>query len=112
MTAEGEEMTVAPARVHLKTVFRDPVNSGKTGGYKKSYKKKRPVGPASGDEIVAEKKSRITAGGGRPGKKTSTAGGQVKTTKSPQALGPGKSSAPIVHLASSGSESEDGEDTC
>ena len=73
VTEAGEEMTVAPARVNLKTVFRDPVNSGKTAGkptvVAKSYKKKRPVAPAAGDEVVAEKKPRVTAGDGRPRKK-------------------------------------------
>ena len=32
VTEAGEEMTVAPARVNLKTIFRDPVTSGRTGG--------------------------------------------------------------------------------
>ena len=45
-----------PARVQLKTAYRDPVEGGKAGG--KSYEKKRPVAPASGDKIAAEKTAR------------------------------------------------------
>ena len=116
VTAADDEMTVAPARVNLKTVFRDPVKSGKTGGKLssgKSYKtKKRPIAPASDDEGVAEKKSRLTARDDRPGKKAPTAGGKVKTSKPLPALGLSKSSAPVVDLALSDSESEDDEDTC
>ena len=116
MTAADDEMTVAPAHVNLKTVFRDPVKSGKTGGKLssgKSYKtKKRPIAPASDDEDVAEKKLRLTAREDRPRKKAPTAGGKVKTSKPLPALGLSKSSAPVVDLALSDSESEDDEDTC
>jgi hypothetical protein len=116
VTAADDEMTVAPARVNLKTVFRDPVKSGKTGGKLSSGKscktKKRPIAPASDDESAAEKKSRLTTKDDRPGKKAPPAGGKVKTSKPPPAVGLSKSSAPVVDLALSDSESEDDEDTC
>ena len=116
MIEADEERAVAPARVNLKTVFRDPVKSGKAGGkltaVVKSYKTKRPVAPASTDEGVVEKKARVTARDERLGKKAPADGGHAKTSKSLQALGSGKSSAPVVDLALLDSESEDDEDTC
>jgi hypothetical protein len=110
VTAADDEMIVAPARVNLKTVFRDPVKSGKTGG--KSFKtQKRLIAPASDDESAAEKKSRLTARDDRRGKKAPPAGGRVKASKPPPAVGLSKSSAPVVDLALSESDSEDDEDT-
>ena len=47
-----------PARVQLKTAYRDPVEGGKAGG--KSYEKKRPVAPASGDKVAPEKRTRTS----------------------------------------------------
>ena len=67
--------------------------------------------PLHREKVVAEKRSRTTAEDVRPGKKAA-AGGEVKTTKSPKAEVPVKSAAPIVDLATSGSESEDGEENC
>jgi hypothetical protein len=100
-------MSVAPTRVNLKTTFRDPVRSGKTGS--KSYKTKRVIAPATDDEGPVEKKARLTAKDDRPGKKAPTAGGKAKTSKPPLAVGLSKSSAPVVDLALSDSESEDDE---
>ena len=63
MPLDSEDMGIAqaeaqaeaqPALVQVETVFRDPVGGGKAGG--KSYKKKNPVTPASGDEVAAEEK--------------------------------------------------------
>ena len=117
VTEADDKMTVAPARVNLKTVFRDPVKTGKSGGklpaVSKSYKtKKRPVAPASEDGGAAEKKPRVTAKDDRPGKKVPTAAEKLKTSKPLLALSLGKSSAPVVDLALSDSEDEDDEDTC
>ena len=47
-----------PARVQLKTAFWDPVEGGKAGG--KSYEKKRPVAPASGDKVATEKRTKTS----------------------------------------------------
>ena len=47
-----------PARVQLKTAYRDPAEGGKAGG--KSYEKKRPVAPASGDKVATEKRTRTS----------------------------------------------------
>jgi hypothetical protein len=106
-----DEMSVAPTRVNLKTTFREPVRSGKTGS--RSYKtKKRVIAPAADDEGAVEKKARLTAKDDRPGKKAPPAGGKVKTSKPPLALGLSKSSAPVVDLALSDSESEEDESSC
>ena len=115
---DSEEMGIAPpeaqpARVQLKTVFRDPVEGGKTSGkpfvLPKSYKR-RPVAPASGDKIAAEKRTKTSAGDDRPRKKAATTGGLAKATKPSKAVGPIGSAGPVVDLASSGSESDDSED--
>ncbi len=47
-----------PARVQLKAAYRDPAEGGKAGG--KSYEKKRPVAPASGDKVAAEKRTKTS----------------------------------------------------
>ena len=47
-----------PARVQLKTAYRDPVQGGKAAG--KSYEKKRPVAPASGDKVATEKRTKTS----------------------------------------------------
>jgi hypothetical protein len=97
--------------VNLKTTFREPARSGKPGS--KSYKtKKRVIAPATDDEGAVEKKARLTAKDDRPGKKAPPAGGKVKTSKPPLAVGLTKSSAPVVDLALSDSESEDDESSC
>ena len=47
-----------PARVQLKTAYRDPVEGGKAGG--KSYEKKRPVAPVLGDKVATEKRTKTS----------------------------------------------------
>jgi hypothetical protein len=60
---ESEGMSVVPpeaqpARVQVETAYRDPVEGGKAGG--KSYEKKRPVAPASGDKVATEKRTKTS----------------------------------------------------
>ena len=93
-----------PARVQLKTVFRDPVGGGKAGG--KSYKKKRPVAPASGDEVAAEKRAKTPTEGDRPRKEAAPTSVQATTVKPLKTVVPVKSASPVVDLATSGSDSE------
>ena len=70
-------MRIAPpeaqqARVPVKVVSKDPVEGGKTSGkppvLPKSYNK-RPVAPASGDKVAAEKRTKTSTEDDRPGKK-------------------------------------------
>jgi hypothetical protein len=86
-----------PARVQVETVFRDPVGGGKAGG--KSYKKKRPVTPASGDEVAAEKKTKTATEGDRPRKKAAPPSGQATIVKPLNTVVPEKSASPVVDLA-------------
>ena len=98
-----------PARVQVKTVFRDPVGGGKAGA--KSYKKKRPVAPASGDEVAAEKRAKTPTEGDRPRKEAAPTSVQATTVKPLKTVVPVKSASPVVDLATSGSDSdEDGDD--
>jgi hypothetical protein len=114
---ESEEMSIAPpkaqpARVPLKVVSKDPVEGGKTSGkppvLPKSYKK-RPVAPASGDKVSAEKRTKMSAEEDRPGKKATTTGGQAKAAKPSKAVVPVRSAGPIVDLAMFDSGSNDSE---
>ena len=98
-----------PARVQVKTVFRDPVGGDKAGT--KSYKKKRPVASASGDEVAAEKKTKTATEDDRPRKKAAPPSGQATTVKPLKTVVPEKSAIPVVDLTTSGSDSdEDGDD--
>ena len=118
VASASEEMSIAPpevqpARVPMKVVSKDPVESGTTSGkppvLSKSYKK-RPVALASGDKVAAEKRTKTSAEDDRPGKKAATTGGQAKTAKPSKAVVPVRSAGPIFNLATSGSESDDSGD--
>jgi hypothetical protein len=95
--------------VNLKTVFRDPVGGGKSGG--KSYKKKRSVVPASEDQVPSEKKSKTATENDRPRKKAPTpTSGQAATIGPTKTVAPVKAASPVVDLATSSSGSDEGED--
>jgi len=97
-----------PARVQLKTVYRDPVEGGKAGG--KSYEKKRPVAPASGDKVATEKRTKTSTDDDRPRKKAAPTGGQATAAKPSKAVEPVKSANPVVDLGTSGSDSDESGD--
>jgi hypothetical protein len=95
-------------RVNLKEVYRDPVGGGRSGG--KSYKKKRPVAPASGDRMPSEKKSKTATEDDRPRKKAAPTSGQISTVRPAKTVVPVKAASPVVDLAASSSGSDEGED--
>ena len=114
---DGEDMGLVPAkaqaeaqtsRVQLKTVYRDPVGGGKAGG--KSYKKKRSVAPAPEDQATAEKRSKTATEGERPKKKAAPTSGHAATVKPAKTVVPAKAVSPVVDLAASGSDSDEGGD--
>ena len=94
-----------PARVQLKTVYRDPVEGGKAEG--KSYKKKRPVAPASADKVAAEKRTKTSTEDDRPRREAAPTGGQAPAAKPSKAVVPVKSAGPLIYLATSGSDSDE-----
>jgi hypothetical protein len=97
-----------PARVQLKTAYRDPVEGGKAGG--KSYEKKRPVAPASGDKVATEKRTKTSTEDDRPRMKGSPTGGQATAAKPSKAVVPVKSAGLVIDLATSGSDSDESGD--
>jgi hypothetical protein len=94
--------------VQLKTVFRDPVGGGKSGG--KSYKKKRSIAPASGDQGPSEKKPKTATEDDRPRKKAASTSGQIAAVKPAKTVVPMKAASPVVDLAASSSGSDEDKD--
>ena len=76
----------------------------------KSYKKKHPVAPASGDKVAAEKRTKTPTEDDRPRKKSAPTGEQVTAAKPSKTVVPVKSAGPVVDLATFGSDIDESED--
>ncbi len=76
----------------------------------KSYKKKHPVAPASGDKVAAEKRTKTLTEDDRPRKKSAPTGEQVIAANPSKTVVPVKSAGAVVDLATFGSDIDESED--